>query len=1259
MLRRHRSPRSAPSRSVPGPSTFALLPLAVALLLGAGLAAGCGDNLHPSGEGPDSSTIDAGIDDAATDAAVDAPTDAMVASATCTVTPGDGRKLITGTVLAPTGPIANGQVAVNAAGMITCVGVNCAAGGETRIDCPMGVISPGLINTHDHITFTQNPPYNDTGERYEQRHDWRTGRRGHTEINTAGSATGDNIRWGELRFLLGGATSIVGSGGQAGLLRNLDQASNQEGLGQQAVRFETFPLDDSSGTQRTMDCNYGAAPDTEATVAPLMSYEPHVSEGIDQVARNEFQCVSSTTYDTTAPGLSHDLVVPQTAIIHGIGLKPFDYGVMATDGTALIWSPRSNITLYGDTAQVSVAARMGVEIALGTDWSATGSISLLRELSCADSFNRTYLDGFFTDEQLWKMVTINAAAVTATDDVIGSIAVGKIADLTIFDGRTRQSYRAVLGAEDKDVWLVMRAGKPLYGIDTVIAALTPTGCDMIDVCGQPKRVCLMSEIGKTYDALKAAPGTVYPAFFCGVPTNEPTCTPKRPNASNAINGSTVYTGVPAAGDLDGDGVANAQDDCMMVFNPIRPVDDGTQGDWDHDGVGDVCDVCPIDANTTQCTTVNPDDRDADGVLNAVDNCPDDANGDQADFDHDLKGDVCDACPMAANPGGQGCPVTVYDIKNRGAVTAIPLGTTVNVNNVIVTGKGSNGFFVQVKVGDAGYQGSDYSGLFVFTNAGSPFLTAINVGNRVNVTGNVADFQGQIELDGVTDVMIVNPAIEAAPAPIAATAAEITTGGSRATKLEGVIVTTGAASITAVNAAQGELTAMQPGGGSLIVDDFLFLLPAPTVNQTFASMTGILAWRNMASKLEPRSAADLPPGMPILTGFAPATSFIRTGALAAPTIPTPLTVSLSGPAVADTFVMITSSAPLAASVVGGGVTIPAGQQSQPVLLNGLLPNAGVTLTAMLDAVTMTATVRVLGVGEQPQTVTISPMTASTTPGGTVPLTVTLDLPPAVDTQVQITLSPANAGTVPAMVTVPADRTTAALNYVDGSMVAQAMVTAALGGSTSTATIDISAVQAHLVINEVDYDQPSTDGAEFIEIYNPGTSAVSLVGKAIVLLNASSSPAVEYRRIALDTASGGSLPAGGYLVIGAAAVTPMGAGIKYTPPVGSGATQWPATDAFQNGGGTTADEDGLALIDVPTSTVIDRLVYEATTMPIMATITGFPAPIDLVEGSFLPAATADSGTAAGSLVRLPNGTDTDNAASDWKFTTTITPGVANVP
>ena len=64
----------------------------------------------------------------------------------------------------------------------------------------------------------------------------------------------------------------------------------------------------------------------------------------------------------------------ELAFIHAIGLLARDYAFMASRGTGLIWSPRSNVTLYGDTAVVTEAARFGVQIALGTDWMPTGSI---------------------------------------------------------------------------------------------------------------------------------------------------------------------------------------------------------------------------------------------------------------------------------------------------------------------------------------------------------------------------------------------------------------------------------------------------------------------------------------------------------------------------------------------------------------------------------------------------------------------------------------------------------------------------------------------------------------------------------------------------------------------------------------------------------------------------------------------------------------------------------------------------------------------
>ena len=73
--------------------------------------------------------------------------------------------------------------------------------------------------------------------------------------------------------------------------------------------------------------------------------------------------------------------------------------------------------------------------------------------------------------------------------------------------------------------------------------------------------------------------------------------------------------------------------------------------------------CPLDPDTATCSPPDTSDRDGDGEPNDTDNCPDEPNPLQTDTDMDGKGDMCDPCPMAANPGAQACPATIYDVKD--------------------------------------------------------------------------------------------------------------------------------------------------------------------------------------------------------------------------------------------------------------------------------------------------------------------------------------------------------------------------------------------------------------------------------------------------------------------------------------------------------------------------------------------------------------------------------------------------------------------
>lgn len=1215
--------------------------IALALVLTAAFAlAGCPGPSEPTDTGTPTDggmTGDSGMMSTVTICPGDATP--PLASGVCEVSGSGPGLLIQGDILAPGEVFRGGQVFVDATGTIACVGCDCTAAAgaaaATHLTCPNGVVSPGLVNAHEHITY-QGIPRAPTLERYEHRSDWREPAPGHTHPpGPRAPNPAVNVPWAELRMVMGGATSLNADipvtlqADANGFLRDLDNATTEEGLGRPPVQYDTFPLDDlSSYLQLTSGCAYSSGRETAAGIAGENAYTPHIAEGIGASARNEFLCQSSGTYD---------LIQPQTAMIHGVGLLPIDIQLVATSGSTLIWSPRSNISLYGDTARVTEYDRMGVPIAMGTDWIYSGSMNMLRELQCADELNASYFDGYFSDESLWRMATYNGAIALGVEDVLGSIAVGRVADIAIFDGTMHVDHRAVIDAAPADVALVMRGGVPLYGEDAVVAALPNggTGCDTIDVCGAPRRACVMREVGMSLDALTAANSGMYALFDCaGTPQNEPSCRPERDGMgsypSPMVNGSTIYSGMITATDGDGDGIDDATDICPTVFDPIRPMDDGMQPDADMDGVGDACDPCPLTANSTTCAAGNPNDRDNDTILDTIDNCPTTPNMDQADADSDGHGDVCDACPAAANPGAASCPATIYEIQNGTAMVGAHVAT-----RGVVTAAGGVGFFMQVETSDAAYTVPDYSGVYVYT-ATAPTVAA---GDAVSVDATVASYNSEIQLTMPTVTMT---GLGSIPAPVAVSAADIATGGTRARALEGVLAQVTNVSVSDVAPAPGTgdtaPTFEYAVDSMLRVDDLFYrTTPFPVVGENFASITGVVALRNANSKLLPRSDADVVPGAPRIVGFSPALSYVDVGQSGVPTIPTPLTVQLARPATADTFVAVTSGDPASLTVVGGGVTVPAGTSSAPVLVDGLAQAADVTLTATLDA-TLMAHVRVVGAAETPTLASLTPTTATVMTGATFPFEVALDIPaPAGGTS--ITLSVDMGGTVPGSVTVLAGQVSGSFAFTAGATAATGTLTASGAGSPLTAALTIlSGPPPHLVINEVDYDQTvNPDGMEFVEIYNSSSAPLSLAGLQLVLVNGGVTPQVAYRTIDLSTAV--DVPAHGYLVVGSTALLATITADREIAFPG-------ATDQIQNG-----PPDGIAIYDSASSTLVDALSYEGAIM--MCTISAHT--FSLVEGTVLPTATADVG--AGALARTPNGTDTDDAASDWALAGTPTPGAAN--
>ena len=399
---------------------------------------------------------------------------------------------------------------------------------------------------------------------------------------------------------------------------------------------------------------------------------------------------------------------------------------------------------------------------------------------------------------------------------------------------------------------------------------------------------------------------------------------------------------------------------------------------------------------------------------------------------------------------------------------------------------------------------------------------------------------------------------------------------------------------------------------------------------------MLALRNGDSKLLPRSAADVvSSGVPVIVALEPALTFTRVGSVAAPTFPAPLTVRLSRAATAPTTVTVTSSA---AGLVVADVVVPTGATSVVVPVTGVTMSATpYTVTATLDGTPRTAAVRVIGATEVPALTSLTPLLPTVRIDGMATFTVTLNLPAPVG-GTTVLLASATGGTVPATVLIPADALSATFTFTAGAAVATVHVSATLDLAVFGTDVSVvAAPPADLVINEVDYDQVGTDTTEFIEIYNPSATARTLTGLSVVLINGSGATSI-YGTYPLT----GSLAGHAYLMLASAAVV---------VPAG---TTVISLAAVQNGGTAATDPgDAIALIDTATGAVIDALSYESA---ITAAVTmGGPA-VALVAGRRTLA--ADSNTAVGSLARLPNGNDSADDQTDWVFTSTVTPGAANL-
>lgn len=387
-----------------------------------------------------------------------------------------------GAVITPTAAWTDGYVVVDG-GIVA--DVRRAKPDGVRVIDTDGVILPGLIDLHGHPEFNVfaawEPP-----RRFSNRYIWRSSDLYHQLVRDPQNElvtrlpSGTQLRYAEVRALVGGVTAIQGA-----------SARTAQASAEPLVRNVDLWIFDQHRARSMIDLPSGSSGRGGAQLARVLqgiadgavdAFYLHLCEGRrdDKRSQTEFQRF-----------LDLDAATPATVVIHGCALSSDQLAVLAAQGCKLVWSPQSNLRLYGQTTLAADALRHGMPVALGADWLPSGSTSLLAEMKVA---RRVLADQGMSIEahDLVHMVTAGAAEVAGLGQFLGALTPGRPADVVVFERHHADPYENVCRADPAWVELVLIGGDVAYGRDDWFTRITEASeapaHELVLAWGQPMRL---------------------------------------------------------------------------------------------------------------------------------------------------------------------------------------------------------------------------------------------------------------------------------------------------------------------------------------------------------------------------------------------------------------------------------------------------------------------------------------------------------------------------------------------------------------------------------------------------------------------------------------------------------------------------------------------------------------------------------------------------------------------------------------------------
>jgi 5-methylthioadenosine/S-adenosylhomocysteine deaminase len=332
---------------------------------------------------------------------------------------------------------------------------------DETIDADGDLVMPGFVNAHTHIPMSLFRSYADDLDFFT----WLTER----IFPAEGRLRGNDVYVGSMltiaEMITFGVTTfadmyffmddIVRAVKESGIRANLSRGivtigeSEEEAMAKIEDAFDFLRKTDGEADGRIRvdiapHAPYTNPPEMISRIAEMAKKENarihiHLSESKKEVEDSISQYGKSPVRQMCDLGL-FDV---KAMAAHCVHLSDDDMAILREKGVTVVHNPASNLKLGNGAARIYELSEMGVNIALGTDGSASNNNqNLLEEVKLAailakgTSAVTTAIPAF----EALRMATVNGAKALGREDEIGSLKVGKKADVIIMSTKGPHWY---------------------------------------------------------------------------------------------------------------------------------------------------------------------------------------------------------------------------------------------------------------------------------------------------------------------------------------------------------------------------------------------------------------------------------------------------------------------------------------------------------------------------------------------------------------------------------------------------------------------------------------------------------------------------------------------------------------------------------------------------------------------------------------------------------------------------------------------------